>query len=218
MALGRREFVGTTAFAFAGLSSTAGIAQERGQYSDPVLDAIVADFRELRREGDDKPGQRRGAVRAAETLTGVLAAHLSKHYDPDLKRTIRQQLQRKGRQALVQEIATTANKPEITHEAVDAMLTRLERDGMGDVLREVQQRIKRLRDNLPPDYLQARSTVQFDFCADLRWIIELTEVGMLIACGISIGMLGTNPAADAACAAATVALAMYLAMKMWYGC
>ena len=216
--IGRRQFVGTTAFAFAGLAPAASIGQGQGQYSDPVLEAIVADFRELGREGNEKQGQRRGAVRATETLTGVLAAHLSQHYDPGMKRTIRQQLQRKGRQALVQEITTRANKPEITHEAIDAMLTRLERDGMGGVLREVQKTLKRMRENMPPDYLQARSATQYDFCSDLNWIIGITEMAALLACMLAADFLGLNPAADAACAAAQAALLMYLAMKMWYGC
>jgi len=86
------------------------------------------------------------------------------------------------------------------------------------VLREVQQRIKRLRDNLPPDYLQARAATQYDFCSDLNWIIGITEMMMAIACALAEGMLGLNPAADAACAGASAALAMYLIMKMWYNC
>lgn len=185
---------------------------------DPVLDAIVADLREVRREGDEKPGQRRGAVRATETLTGVLAAHLGKNYDPDLRRAIGQQLQRKGRQALVQEITTRANRPEITHEKIDAMLTRLEREGVGGVLREAQRSLKRLRDNMPPDYLQVRSATQYDFCSDLNWIIQLAEMSSAIACALAMGSAGVNAAADAACAGTTAALAGYLAMKWWYNC
>jgi hypothetical protein len=186
--------------------------------SDPVLDAIVADFRELRREGDERPGQRRGAVRGIETLTGVLAAHLSTHYDPEMKRAIRQLLQRKGRQAFVQDLTSKVNRPEFTHDKVDAMLTRLERDGLGGVFRDIQKGIKRMRDNMPPDYLQVRSATQYDFCADLRWIIEMAEFASALACSIAVGMGGTNAAADAACAGAGMALAGYLAMKWWYGC
>lgn len=219
--IGRRQFVGTTAFAFAGIAPASAIGKETIQsqpYSDPVLDAIMADFRELRREGDEKPGQRRGAVRAAETLTGVLAAHLSKQFDPDLKRGIRQQLRRKSRQALVQEIVTRANKPEITHQGLDAMLGRLERDGMGGVLREVQTTIKRMRDNMPPEFLQARSATQYDFCADLNWMISLTEMTSAFICGLALLEVWLNPGADAACGASLIALSMYLAMKMWYNC
>lgn len=219
--IGRRQFVGTTAFAFAGLAPAGAIGKGAIQsqpYSDPVLDAIIADFHELRREGDAQPGQRRGAVRAAETLNGVLAAHLGKHYDQDLKRAIRQQLQRKGRQALVQDITAKANKADITHEKVDAMLTRLDRDGMAGVLRDVQKVLKRLRDN-HPDFLQVRATtVQYDFCADLNWIILLTETAAAIACSLAMANGGVNPAFDAACLAATAALAMYLMMKIWYNC
>ena len=218
MALSRREFVGTTAFALAGVSSAAGIGQEQRQNSDPVLDAIVANFKELRRDGDEQPGQRRGVLRATETLTGVLAAHLSRHYDPDLKRSIRQQLQRKGRAALVQELTTRVNKPGITHEAIYSMLARLERDGMGGVLRDVQKATRRMRENAPPDYLQVRSVTQFDFCSDLNWIIGITEMSAALACALAAGFAALNPAADAACAGATMALALYLAMKMWYNC
>lgn len=220
---------GGTASLF-GSSLTLNAAQPRGLVSKPeagvqsppnsdaVLDAIVADFRELRREGDGKPGLRRGAVRGIETLTGVLAAHLGKHYDPEMKRGIRQQLQRKGRQAFVQDITTRANKPEFTHEKVDAMLTRLERDGLGGVFRDIQKGIKRMRDNMPPDYLQVRSATQWDFCSDLRWFIEMAEMSAAVACAIAMGMGGSNPLADAACVAATTALAGYLAMKWWYNC
>ena len=215
----RRQFVASIATVpFLPQAAIGNEALQSQPYSDPVLDAIVADFQELSREGTEKPAQRRGAVRGMETLTGVLAAHLSKHYDPDMKRAIRRQIQRKGRQALVQEITTRANKPEFTHEAIDAMLTRLERDGLGGVLRDVQKGIKRMREHLPPDYLQVRSATQFDFCSDLRWFIDMSEMAAAIACALAAGMAGLNPAADAACAAATAALAGYLVMKWWYGC
>ena len=216
----RRQFMGSLAvgsIATVPFMSEA-LAQQPTATTDSVLDAIIADFRELQREGDEKPGQRRGVLRAVETLTGVLAAHLSRHYDPDLQRAIRQQLQRKGRQALVQEITSQVNKPEVTHEKVDAALRRLERDGLGGVLREGQKVVRRMRENVPPDYLQARFATQYDFCSDLRWFIELAEMMAAISCAIAAGMLGANALADASCAAATAALAMYLAMKMWYGC
>ena len=125
---------------------------------------------------------------------------------------------RKGRQALVQEITTKVNKPEITHEAIDAMLTRLERDGMGGVLRQVQKAITRMRENAPEPVLLARSTTQYDFCSDLNWIIQLTEMTATLACALAYAMLGLNPEADAACAGLQMALALYLAMKLWYNC
>jgi hypothetical protein len=222
--IGRRQFVGATAFAFAGLVPATRATQAQSQSSDPVLDSIIADFQQLRREGDEKPGQRRGAVRAAEALTGILAAHLAQRYDPAMKRTIRQQLRAKGRQALVQELTTRANKPDITHERVDAMLTRFEQDGMGGVLRDVQKGLKRMRENMP-DYAQVRAvkaeafvTTQYDFCQDLNWMIQMTEMMAALACGIAQGFAGLNPEADAACAGLTVTLAMYLAMKWWYNC
>ena len=161
-------------------------AQQSNSMTDHVLDAIMADFRALRREGDEKPAQRRNILRATESLTGLLAAQLGQQYDPDLKRAIRQQLQRKGRQALVQEITAMANKPEITHEKIDAMLTWLQRDGIRGVLLDAQKGLRRMRENMP-DYLQARSTTQYDFCADLHWIISIAESAAAIACAIAVG-------------------------------
>ena len=149
-----------------------------------------------------------------ETLTGVLAAHLGKHYDADLKRGMRQQLRQQGRQAFVQDIVTRANKPEFTHEKVDAMLTRLERDGMSGILRDLQKSMKRVRESLPPDVMQVRSTAQFDFCADVRWMVEIAEFSAALACGIA----WIGPAAAAACSGASVYLAGVLALKWWYGC
>jgi hypothetical protein len=52
----------------------------------------------------------------------------------------------------------------------------------------------------------------------LRWFIEMAEMAAAIACALAAGMGGLNPAADAACAGATAALAGYLVMKWWYGC
>lgn len=221
----RRQFVAASLAGLplitGGAATLAAVSSASAQSNfttDPVLDAIIADFRELKREGEEKPGQRRGVVRAAETLTGVLAAHLGQHHDAELKRGIRRQLQRKGRQALVQELSAAINKPEVTHEAIDGILTRLERDGMRGVLLDMQRAIKRLRENVPPDYVAVRGATQFDFCSDLRWFIEMAEMSAALACALAAGMAGLNPGADAACAGTTMALALYLAMKMWYGC
>ena len=217
---------GGTASLLGSPRSTLDAAQQRGlvsrvdasvqspPYSDPVLDALLADFAELKREGDAKPSSRKGAARGMETLTGVLAAHMGKHYDPDLKRGMRQQIRLHGRQALVQDIVTRANKPEFTHEKVDAMLTRLERDGMSGILRDLQKTMKRVRESLPPDVMQVRSTAQFDFCADVRWMVDIAEFSAALACGVA----WVGPAAAAACSGASVYLAGVLALKWWYGC
>jgi hypothetical protein len=218
MAIGRREFVGTTAFLFAGLGSAAAIRQEARENSDPVLEAILADFRELIHEGNERPAARRGAVRGFETLTSVLAAHLGNVYDANMKNNLRRQLRSKGRQALVHEITVKANRPEITHEGIDAMITRFEREGMAGVLRDVQNTLKRIRENLPPDYLQARAVIQYQYCSDLIWMIGILEFSAALACALAAGMVGLNPEADAACAGAQAGLAAALAMKWWYGC
>ena len=183
-------------------------------YSDPVLDAILADFAELKREGDAKPSARKGSARGMETLTGVLGAHLGQHYDAALKRGLRQQIRQQGRQAFVQDIVTRANKAEFTHEKAAAMLERLERDGMSGVLRDIQKAMKRVRESLPPDVMQVRATMQYDFCADVRWMIELAEFSCALACGFAF----LGPEAVAACTASTIFLAGVMAMKWWYGC
>lgn len=231
----RRQFVATslaglpvlaggTASLFGSPSLTVDAAEQQGliskrdvqspPYSDPVLDAMLADFAELKREGDAKPSARKGSARGMETLTGVLAAHLGQHYDEALKRGLRQQLRQQGRQAFVQDIVTRANKAEFTHEKVDAMLTRLERDGMSGILRDIQKSMKRVRNSLPPDVLQVRATMQYDFCADVRWMIEMAEFASALACGLVF----LGPEAAAACTATSLYLAGMLAMKWWYGC
>jgi hypothetical protein len=215
----RRQFVASIAVVPFLPQAALGAQAQVQSPTDPVLDDIVSQFEELRREGDEKPAQRKGVIRAAETLTGVLAAHLGQHHDPELKRALRRGIQRRGRQALVQELTATLNKPEMTHERVDAMLTRLDRDGMRGILLDGQKTLKRIRENAPDQIALASSTtMQYDFCADLNWIIQIAEMAALLACMLAVDFLGLNPAADAACAAAQAALLMYLAMKMWYGC
>ncbi|MEO5740205.1 MAG: hypothetical protein ABIS29_06395, partial [Vicinamibacterales bacterium] len=144
-----------------GLVSKPETSVQSPPHSDPVLDAMLADFAELKREGDAKPSARKGSARGMETLTGVLAAHLGQHYDAALKRRLRQQLRQQGRQAFVQDIVTRANKPELTHEKATAMLMRLERDGMSGILRDIQKTMKRVRESLPPDVMQVRATMQY---------------------------------------------------------
>lgn len=197
-----------------GLVSKANVGVQSPPNSDPVLDAMLADFAELKREGDAKPSARKGAARGMETLTGVLAAHLGTHYDADLKRGIRLQLRQQGRQAFVHDIVTRVNKAEFTHEKVAATLTRLERDGISGILRDIQKAMKRVRESLPPDVMQVRATMQYDFCADVRWMIEMAEFAAALACGLAF----LGPEAVAACTAASLYLAGMLALRYWYGC
>lgn len=209
----RRQFVLSVA-AGVPLLALAGKVEAQ-QTSDPVLDQILADFKELKREGDEKPAQRRAAVRGFETLTGVLAAHYGKNYDADLKRVIRRGLQTKGRQALVHEITSKINKPGITHEKVDAALALMERDGLAGVLREGQKAFKRVRENAP-EVMQVK--LQFDFCADARWYADLYDMMAQVACIMSAVFGGTNFAADLACIMLGIEAVAFKATIMWMGC
>ena len=74
--------------------------------------------------------------------------------------------------------------------------------------------MKRVRESLPPDVMQVRATMQYDFCADVRWMIEMAEFSAALACGLAF----LGPAAAAACTAASLYLAGMLALRYWYGC
>ena len=144
----RRRFVTTLAVGTPLLLLGAPSVEAQQPYTDPVLDSIISDFRDLAREWEEKPNQRRSVLRASEALTGVLAAHFGKNYDANLRRGLRRQLQRKGRQAFVQEMTAKINKADITHEKMDAAITLLERRGVEGALRDAQKALRKLRDNV----------------------------------------------------------------------
>lgn len=188
-------------------------AQAQSSPSDPVLDAMIADLAELTREGNASPAARKGVLRAAEALTGAMAVHLGQHYDGTLKSSIR----RLGvnRQAFVQDVTTRINKPEITPEKVEAALRVLEKDGLKGALLRSRQVLKRVRENAPEVLMVKR---QFDFCAELRWMVELQDMIASMACLLSLAFGGTNIAADLACAAMTTDAILLHATAMWFGC
>jgi hypothetical protein len=181
--------------------------------ADPVLESMVAELDGLRKEGDAKPSARKGIMRATEALTGAMAVHLGQHYDPQLKANIK----RLGlnRQDFVQQVATKLNNPEFTDEKVEAALKLLQRDGLQEVLLEARRVCKRVRENAP-EVLQVK--MQYDYCADLRWMIDLAEMMAAIACVIAIYEGGTNFAADGACGAMQLQVAVMRGFAAWFGC
>ena len=215
MSINRRQFLGTSVGASVLLLPFDLQAQSPSE-SDPVLEQIMADLSELKKEGDAKPGNRKGSFRGIEALTGVIATHYGKTYDQDLKRKIKQ-LGRK-RTAFVQDVVTSVNKPEFTHEVAELMLTRLEKEGLSGIMRDVQRKMRRLRENTPVDILPVRASMQYDFCSDLIWMIQLMEGVTAIACGFAGLQLGLNIGANITCASLTMQLGIYYSLRWWYGC
>ena len=183
---------------------------------DPVFDEIMANLRGLMAEFETQPASRRATLRAIESTLGIQAAHIAQRYDPDLNRALRRRLAREGRVAFIQQLVTAAqrNNQEPSYDAVDAALTQFEQKGLAGLLREVQQTTRKVRLHAAEQFqAAATSRVQYDYCADLNWMIQLTEISAALACAF----VGTGAGA-AACAAASLALALLLMQKMWYGC
>jgi hypothetical protein len=187
-------------------------------FSDPVLEQIVADLRELRSEVEADRAPRKQTLRAIETTRGIQAAHFSAHYDAHVQTALRRREARLGRSGLVQELLNGAHnrkQHDVTYQAIDAALTRLDQRGVSGALRDVRQAIRNIRLNAP-DGLQpaALRGMQFDYCSDLRWHIQLTETMVAIACGIAL--LEPGPFGEAACGALTLALGLLYAQRMFW--
>jgi hypothetical protein len=185
---------------------------------DPVLDQTIASLRELVAEGDAKPSSRKASARAIEVTLGVQAAHIALHYDPQLQRALRRRQARVGRATLIDEIVRSAHdhkRHTVTHEQVDVVLTKLEQGGLAGCLRDLQRALRAVRLNAP-DVVQAAALLpgQYDFCADLRWVIEIAEQAMAIICAIAV--LEPTLALEPFCAAAALTVAMYKAMQWWW--
>ena len=56
--------------------------------------------------------------------------------------------------------------------------------------------------------------MQFDYCADLRWMISMMEAVVAIACGIAL--LEPTPGGEIACGAITLALGLLYAQRAWW--
>ncbi len=216
----RRQFVASIATVPFVLQS-AGAQQPDSKnraYVDPVLDEIVADLRRLAAEFETQPSSRKATLRAMESTLGIQAAHLATYYDGNIRATVRRRRTRIGKPALIQEIVTKAHDARthnVTHEDVDAGLTRLEQRGLAGVVRDVQQTIRRVRLSAPDQFeAVAVRTTQYNYCSDLNWMIQQAEVAAAIACGIAI--LEPTPAGEAACGAVTLALGLLLAQRAWF--
>ena len=187
-------------------------------FSDPVLEQIIADLRELRSEVEADRAPRKQTLRAIETTLGIQAAHFSAHYDAHVRTALRRREARLGRAGLVQELLNGAHdrkQHDVTYQAIDAALTRLDERGVSGALRDVRQAIRNIRLNAP-DGLQpaALRGMQFDYCSDLRWHIQLLETMVAIAC--SMALLVPGPFGEAACGALTLALGLLYAQRMFW--
>ncbi len=193
-------------------------ATSRVGFSDPVLEQIVADLRELKAEVEADKAPRKHTLRAIETTLGIQAAHIAAHYDAHVRDALRRRERRLGRANFAQELLNLANdrkQHDVTYQSVDAALTRLNERGLSASLRDVRQAIRNIRLHAP-DGLQpaALAGMQFDYCRDLLWQIQMMESIVAITCGIAI--LEPGPFGEAACGAMTLALGLLYAQRSWW--
>jgi hypothetical protein len=185
---------------------------------DPVLDQILADLRELSAELESQPRSRKATMRAMESAMSVGAAHLAAHYDADFQSALRRRMAKTGRTVLVQDIVTQAhdrNNHDVSYDAVDAAITRLQSRGLSGSFRDVQEATRRVRLQAP-EQIQAAAfpAVQWDYCSDLNWMISIMEAVTAIACGIAI--LEPTPGGEIACGAMTLALGLLLLERAFF--
>lgn len=219
MIASRRHFV--AAIAGVPLLPLAGAAQSQSSAAsvDPVLDGIAAELRRLSTEFDKEPRSRKATMRAIESTLEIGAVHVAAHYDAGFQRALRRQRTQRGRPGLIQELmsqAHAANNNAVTHESLDVALTRLEQRGLSGCFRDVQQTLRKIRMQAPDAVLLAGlpSGAQFDYCSDLRWMIELNEAAAAIACGIAL--LEPTPAGEAACGALMLNLGLLYAQRLFW--
>lgn len=185
---------------------------------DPVLDQTITTLRELVAEGEARPASRKASARAIEATLGIQAAHIGLHYDAQLQRGLRRRQARVGRAVLIDEMVKSARDHKhhaVTHELVDTVLTKLEQGGFSGCLRDLQRALRAARLNAP-DAVQAATfrPAQYDFCADVRMMIEGAETAMGIICAIAV--LEPTLALEPFCAAAGLIVASYKALQWWY--
>jgi len=226
----RRQFMaaslaGFPMLAYSGAAAPAAFAPQAAARAqggsvlvDPVLDQTITTLRELVAEGDAKPASRKASARAIEATLGVQAAHIALHYDAQVQRALRRRQARVGRVALIDELVRSAHDHQrhaVTHEQVDLVLTKLEQGGFSGCLRDLQRALRAARLNAP-DAVQAAALLpaQYDFCADLRMIIDIAEQAAAIICAIAV--LEPTLALEPFCAAAGLAVAIYKAMQWWW--
>jgi len=185
---------------------------------DPVLAETIANLRELVSEGDAKPASRKEMGRAIETLMGIQAAHIGLHYDPHIQRALKRRIGRVGRAIFVDEIVKSARdqkRHHVTHELVDEALTKLAQHGFAGCIRDVQRAVRAARLHAPDAFLAAAlRPAQYDFCSDIKWIIEFAEMVAGIIC--IIAMAEPTFALEPFCAAAQATVLTYKAMQWWW--
>ena len=226
----RRQFVtaslaGLPMLAYAGSTAAPALASQtqapgRGRpiLVDPVLEQTIATVRDLVAEAEAKPSLRRENARAIEATLGIQAAHISHHYDAQVQRALRRREARVGRAALIDELVRSAHdhkRHTVTHAQVDEVLTRLEQGGFSGCLRELQRALRAARVN-GANGVQAVALLpgQYDFCSDVRMMIDIAEQAAAIIC--SIAVLEPTWALEPFCAAAGLIVAAYKAMQWWY--
>ena len=210
----RREFVASIATVpFLPEAMSAQPRVGRGA-PDLVLEQILADLKGLSNEIETQPRSRKSAMRAMESTLSIGAAHLAANYDSAFVSSLRRRQARQGRPALVQDIVTQAlnhGNQNVSHDAIEAALTRLERGGLSGCFRDVAQTIRKVRLQAPDQIQAASSVVQYDYCADLNWMIQMLEGIVAIACAIAI--LEPTVGGEVACGAITLTLGLLLVQR-----
>ena len=185
---------------------------------DPVLDQTVASLRELVAEGEAKPESRREIGRAIEATLGLHAAHVAANYDARIQRGLKLAEARLGRAALVEQVLRHARhngRHGITHEAADAMLTKLAKHGYAGAVRDLQKALRAARLQSPEGLRAVTLTgSQYDFCLDVKWMIELAEFAAGMIC--MFAAMEPTLALEPFCVAAQATVLAYKAMQWWW--
>ena len=214
----RRQFVASIATVPFLVQSTNARQRAGAAAGDPTLDQIVGDLRALIGEFETQPASRKATLRAMESTLGIGAAHLATRYDPDFQSTLRRRQRRQGRQALVQDLlhlAHESKRHDVSHDTIEAALTLLDQRGLAGCWRDLQQTVRKIRLQAPePLQAAALGHTQFDYCADLVWMINMMEGVVAIACGIAI--LEPTPGGEIVCGALTLALGLLLVQRTFF--
>ena len=189
-----------------------------GPVNDPVLQQILADLRDLAAEGEAQPAARKASMRGIESTVGILAAHVSTHYDSHIRGSVRRREARLGRAILLDELVALAHKQKlhtVSPETMNEAITRITQRGVAGDLRDVQKAMRAVRLNAP-DALQrvAFRRAQFDYCSDLNWMIRNMEGIVGVVCAIAF--LEPTLGGEAACGALLLAISILQLQRQWF--
>jgi hypothetical protein len=183
---------------------------------DPVLDQIVSDLQDLTIEFEAQPRSRKATLRALESTLSVGAAHIA-NYDAPIQAALRWRQARDGRASLIDDLAMLSRdkRRDVSPAAVEAAMTRLEQRGISGCFRDVQATVRKIRLQAP-EQIQAAALapVQWDYCSDLNWQIEMLEGMVAIVCGIA--MLEPTPGGEAVCGAITLLIGILYSARAWF--